>query len=152
MALRVQKKSHKLVDEIVENAAKKMNKSKQTTVQMVDNLSNEICSGADLVINLVVKIKNNFFYTDCVRNMHCEPKFTKAADESMRNYTFLVETLNTTPELYQALKNSLITEKDRLDDVDLRTAILLLEDFEHSGVHLNKEHVSLKILLNNFYY
>lgn len=74
--------------------------------------------------------------------MHSNAEFTNAADESMRKYTHLVETLNTTPELYYALKDSLIYENKRLDDVDRRTANLLLEDFEHSGVHLNKELVT----------
>lgn len=68
--------------------------------------------------------------------------------------------LNTMPELYQSLKDSLETEKEQLDEVDIRTAKLLLEDFENSvsfeksvnvnqllkstfqGVHLEKDKVS----------
>lgn len=71
--------------------------------------------------------------------MHSDPEYTNASDKSMRKYTCLVETLNTTPELYYALKKSLSTEKNSLDDVDRRTVNLFLEDFEHSGVHLNEE-------------
>ncbi|KAL3080287.1 hypothetical protein niasHS_012392 [Heterodera schachtii] len=55
----------------------------KTTVSLVDDLSNEICSAADL--------------TDCVRCMHTDPKWEKAAEEAMRYFTSLVETLNTTP-------------------------------------------------------
>jgi hypothetical protein len=109
--------------------------------------------------------------------MHCDGEFAQAAEKSMRQYTALVETyrflfnfikhslhmlfrLNTMPELYQSLKDSLETEKEQLDEVDIRTAKLLLEDFENSvsfeksmnlnqllkstfqGVHLEKDKVS----------
>lgn len=50
MAILVEKKSFKIVDEIIKNASKKPEeKSESTTIQMIDNLSNEICMGADLV-------------------------------------------------------------------------------------------------------
>lgn len=56
-----------------------------------------------------------------------------------------VFSLNTMPELYQSLKKSLITEKEELDEVSLRTANLLIEDFEHSGVHLKENQVFIKV-------
>uniref|UniRef100_A0A1I8B330 Peptidase_M3 domain-containing protein n=1 Tax=Meloidogyne hapla TaxID=6305 RepID=A0A1I8B330_MELHA len=75
--------------------------------------------------------------SECVRCMHSDPKYTKAAEESMRFFTCLVETLNTTPELYFALKRSLETEAARLDPISLRTANMLLHEFELSGVLLS---------------
>uniref|UniRef100_A0A915E037 COP9 signalosome complex subunit 6 n=1 Tax=Ditylenchus dipsaci TaxID=166011 RepID=A0A915E037_9BILA len=127
LAALVQIKSRDLVERIVNKRrhVKSAEMSERTSVAMVDDLSNEICCAADL--------------TECTRSMHCDGDFADAAEKSMRQYTALVETLNTTPELYQSLKESLVTEKDRLDEVDLRTAHLLLEDFENSGVHLEKE-------------
>jgi len=119
--------------------------------------------------------------------MHTFPQFTEAAEKSMRFFTCLVETLNTTPvsfdllrifrkiflltnfadfihffrnrqhflninfekffskklfqELYFALKRSLETESARLDPVSLRTAKMLLQDFELSGVLLSDSEV-----------
>ncbi|KAH7729029.1 Peptidase family M3 containing protein [Aphelenchoides avenae] len=117
----VERKAMQLAGEISERAKAPV-KSGKTTVSLVDDLSNEICCAADL--------------TDCVRNMHSDRTFVEAAEESMRRFTSLVETLNTTKDLYDSLNRSLKTEADRLDDVDIRTARLLLDDFEQSGIHL----------------
>uniref|UniRef100_A0A915N1I1 Peptidase M3A/M3B catalytic domain-containing protein n=1 Tax=Meloidogyne javanica TaxID=6303 RepID=A0A915N1I1_MELJA len=111
---------------------------KCTTVQLIDDLSNEICTAADL--------------TDCVRCMHLIPQFTEAAEKSMRFFTCLVETLNTTPELYFALKRSLETESARLDPVSLRTAKMLLQDFELSGVLLSDSERQRFVQLSNEIY
>lgn len=45
------------------------------------------------------------------------------------------------PKLYESLKNSLVTEQKNLDGVSIRTAKLLIEDFEQSGVHLKEKEV-----------
>ncbi|KAL3101885.1 hypothetical protein niasHS_003294 [Heterodera schachtii] len=103
----VDAKSNEMVKEIVQRAADRG--KKKTTVSLVDDLSNEICSAADL--------------TDCVRCMHTDPKWGKAADEAMRYFTSLVETLNTTP-------------REQLDAVSERTCRLLLAEFEQSGIQL----------------
>lgn len=54
------------------------------------------------------------------------------------------------PTLYKALKDSLRTEASRLDDVDKRTALLFLEDFENSGVHLETKEVLICNVLHSF--
>lgn len=94
----------------------------RTSIQIVDDISNEICKSADLA--------------ECVRQLHSEPEFRNAAEDVSRNFCELVESLNTNTALYQKLKSSEITESSRLDDVDKRTLTLLLDDFEQSGVHL----------------
>uniref|UniRef100_A0A914HYA8 Peptidase M3A/M3B catalytic domain-containing protein n=1 Tax=Globodera rostochiensis TaxID=31243 RepID=A0A914HYA8_GLORO len=105
----VDAKANELVKEIVQSADERAaDRGKmKSTVSLVDDLSNEICSAADL--------------TDCVRCMHTDPKWGKAAENAMRFFTSLVETLNTMP----------------LDMVSERTAKLLLEEFEHSGIKLS---------------
>jgi Zn-dependent oligopeptidase len=84
--------------------------------------------------------------------MHSDEAYVTAAESAMHQYTNLVETLNTMPELHAALKNSLETECDRIDEVDRRTIDLLLEDFENSGVHLEKTDVfiTLFFFVSNF--
>ncbi|CAI4225457.1 unnamed protein product [Auanema sp. JU1783] len=94
----------------------------KTTVQLLDDLSNEICKAADL--------------TECIRQLHSDPKFTAAAEESARDFCQLVESLNTYTELYEKLNQSKNQEINRLSDVDKRTLDLFLDDFQQSGVHL----------------
>ena len=50
--------------------------------------------------------------------------------------------LNTTPALYNALKESLIREANVLDDLDRRTIQLFIDDFKQCGVHLDAKDVS----------
>ncbi|GMT33132.1 hypothetical protein PFISCL1PPCAC_24429, partial [Pristionchus fissidentatus] len=95
---------------------------KRTRVQLVDDLSNELCIAADLA--------------ECVRNLHSDAEMSKAAEAAIRELYTLLETLNTYQPLYENLKKSLETERDRLDEVDVRTLELLVEEFEQSGVHL----------------
>lgn len=95
---------------------------KRTRVQLVDDLSNELCIAADLA--------------ECVRNLHSDPEMAKAAETAIRELYTLLETLNTYQPLYENLKKSRETEKERLNEIDLRTLDLLVEEFEQSGVHL----------------
>uniref|UniRef100_A0A0N5ATK6 COP9 signalosome complex subunit 6 n=1 Tax=Syphacia muris TaxID=451379 RepID=A0A0N5ATK6_9BILA len=92
------------------------------TVKLFDDLSNEICCAADL--------------TECVRCLHPGTEYTSAAEKSMHEYTLLVESYNTNAKLYEALKNSLETQREQLNEVDIRTIQLFLKDFEQSGIHL----------------
>lgn len=94
----------------------------RASIQIVDDISNEICKSADLA--------------ECVRQLHSDPAFREAAENASRDFCELVESLNTNTALYQKLKSSEVTEASRLDDVDRRTLALLLDDFEQSGVHL----------------
>lgn len=66
-----------------------------------------------------------------------------AANDSMRIFTNLVETLNTNHALFSALKDSLKTEEHLLDEIDKRTIALLVSDFEQSGVHLPDNEVCI---------
>ncbi|EFO25864.1 peptidase family M3 containing protein [Loa loa] len=115
---KVRKRSFELVDKIVNR------KCEKKVVEVFDDLSNEICSAADLA--------------ECVRNMHSAKEFSAAAQESMKDFTELVESLNTRSDLYKALKDSLEAESSSLTDVDKRTALLFLDDFEQAGVSLTK--------------
>uniref|UniRef100_A0A7I4YMA9 Peptidase_M3 domain-containing protein n=1 Tax=Haemonchus contortus TaxID=6289 RepID=A0A7I4YMA9_HAECO len=94
----------------------------RTTVQLFDDLSNTICKAADMV--------------ECVRQLHNDPDYNEAAQKSASDYCQLVESLNTYTKLYHTLKNSKVTEANRLDDVDKHTIDLFLNEFEQSGVHL----------------
>uniref|UniRef100_A0AC35ESC7 Peptidase M3A/M3B catalytic domain-containing protein n=1 Tax=Panagrolaimus sp. PS1159 TaxID=55785 RepID=A0AC35ESC7_9BILA len=110
LTIDVENKACKLVDQIINKTGPK----DRPTVALVDDLSNVICSAADL---------------------------------SMKIFTNLVETLNTSTALLNALKESLITERHLLDDTDKRTIDLFIHDFEQCDVHLpdkeKKEFVSL---------
>ncbi|VDM58412.1 unnamed protein product [Angiostrongylus costaricensis] len=104
--------------------------NEQTTVRLFDDLSNTICKAADLVGCISV---------ECVRQLHSDQSYVKAAQKSARDFCELVESLNTSTTLYHALKNSKEIEADRLDDVDRRTIDLFLNEFEQSGVHLPED-------------
>uniref|UniRef100_A0A914ZDC6 Peptidase M3A/M3B catalytic domain-containing protein n=1 Tax=Panagrolaimus superbus TaxID=310955 RepID=A0A914ZDC6_9BILA len=127
----VETEAYKLVDQITNNTGPK----DRSTVALVDDLSNVICSAADLA--------------ECVRNIHSNSAFASAANESMRAFTNLVETLNTNHKLFFALKTSLKTEEHLLDDVDKRTIGLLISDFEQSGVHLPDKEKDEFVCLSN---
>ncbi|KHN84723.1 Mitochondrial intermediate peptidase, partial [Toxocara canis] len=115
----VRRRSLELVRKIISHG------EERKTVELFDDLSNEICCAADLA--------------ECARSLHSEKEFAEAAEASMRDFTELVESLNTNRELYTALKNSLTKENDSLTDIDRRTLHLFLSDFEQSGIHLSDQ-------------
>uniref|UniRef100_A0A1I7Y8I7 Peptidase_M3 domain-containing protein n=1 Tax=Steinernema glaseri TaxID=37863 RepID=A0A1I7Y8I7_9BILA len=115
----VRKRCDQLYKEIISGS----NKSR-AAVHLFDDMSNEICCVADLA--------------ECTRVLHTDPAFAEQAEDVMRDFTELVETLNTSRELYDALKNSLQTEAN-LDEVDRRVIDLFLSDFEKSGIQLEKK-------------
>jgi Zn-dependent oligopeptidase len=117
LTIDVENKACKLVDQIINKTGPK----DKPTVALVDDLSNVICTAADLA--------------ECVRNIHSDGAFASAANESMRIFTNLVETLNTNTALFNALKKSLVTESHLLDDTDKRTIELFIHDFGQSGVN-----------------
>ncbi|EJW85483.1 hypothetical protein WUBG_03607 [Wuchereria bancrofti] len=122
---KVRKRSFELIDKIVSR------KCDKKVVEVFDDLSNEICSAADLA--------------ECVRNMHSIKEFSVAAEESMKDFTELVESLNTRSDLYKALKDSLEAESSSLTDVDKRTALLFIDDFEQAGVNLPDTEVMMNL-------
>ncbi|EFP08087.1 hypothetical protein CRE_23206 [Caenorhabditis remanei] len=123
----------------------------RTSIEIVDDISNEICKSADLVSCMFQdsKLKFYLFQAECVRQLHCESEFREAAENASRKFCELVESLNTNTALYQKLKSSEVTEASRLDDVDRRTLTLLLDDFEQSGVHLEDDQKSKFVQLSS---
>ena len=98
-------------------------------VEILDDISNELCCVADL--------------TEFVRTSHPDVAYRLAANDVFNQISQIVEKLNTNYELYARLKSSLAateTSADRpqLDECDRRVGHLLLDDFEQSGIHLDK--------------
>ncbi|KAK0390299.1 hypothetical protein QR680_019287 [Steinernema hermaphroditum] len=116
----VRERCDRLYKEIVSGSNKN-----RPAVYLFDDMSNEICCVADLA--------------ECTRVLHTDPAFAEHAEESMRDFTELVETLNTSQELYKALQASIKTQANRLDDVDRRVIDLFLADFEKSGIQLEDD-------------
>ncbi|TKR72003.1 hypothetical protein L596_019528 [Steinernema carpocapsae] len=114
---RVKFKCEQLLKDVISGPGKS-----RPAIYMLDDMSNEICKVADMA--------------ECTRVLHTDPAFAVAAEDCMRNFTELVETLNTSQDLYRAVKSSLKTEADRLDEVDKRVIDLYLSDFEKSGIAL----------------
>uniref|UniRef100_A0A0N4ZL82 Peptidase_M3 domain-containing protein n=1 Tax=Parastrongyloides trichosuri TaxID=131310 RepID=A0A0N4ZL82_PARTI len=125
-------KSSDLVNQIV---TKNPHNKNRTYVALFDDISNEICKVADLA--------------ECVRLTHADNDFAVAAQETMRDFTEIVESLNTNSNLYNSLKESLVEEKDKLDEIDVRTLKMFLEDFEQSGIHLSDEKKAHFVNLSN---
>ncbi|CAD6192735.1 unnamed protein product [Caenorhabditis auriculariae] len=119
----VRKATSGLLAELTTEGSK--DKPGRTALQIVDDISNEICKAADL--------------TECVRQLHDDKEFRNASEIASRDFCDLVESLNTDTSLYGRLKSSETTDATRLDEVDKRTLTLFLDDFEQSGVHLSQE-------------
>uniref|UniRef100_A0A0K0DYP4 Peptidase_M3 domain-containing protein n=1 Tax=Strongyloides stercoralis TaxID=6248 RepID=A0A0K0DYP4_STRER len=130
-------KSQNLVNQIINN---KPHNPNRPYVALFDDISNEICKVADLA--------------ECVRLTHHDVSYTSAAQDTMSKFTEIVESLNTNSSLYNALKKSLVDEKYKLDEIDIRTLKMFLEDFEQSGIHLSDEKKAQFVNLSNeiFYY
>ncbi|UYV70603.1 MIPEP [Cordylochernes scorpioides] len=105
-------------------------------VQIFDDLSDCLCQVADLA--------------EFVRITHPEKKFTNAAEDASLSISCLVETMNTNPELYAALKK-VVTEGDIVptDDIDNYVAKLFLFDFEQCGIHLDESKRERVVSLND---
>uniref|UniRef100_A0AC35UGZ6 Peptidase_M3 domain-containing protein n=1 Tax=Rhabditophanes sp. KR3021 TaxID=114890 RepID=A0AC35UGZ6_9BILA len=123
--------SNKILSEIFEQN----NNEVRPKVALFDDISNEICKVADLA--------------ECTRLIHSDPKFSSVAESTIVQFTEIVETFNTDFKLYNALKESLENDKDRLDEIDKRTLSMFLADFEQSGIHLNDDKKSTFIQLSS---
>ncbi|CAD5229561.1 unnamed protein product [Bursaphelenchus okinawaensis] len=117
--------SEHLVNEILQPYQKR--KTRKTSVKLLDDLSNTICTTADLA--------------ECVRNMHPDNAYRAVGNNSIYRLTNLLETLNSMPALYHSVDRSVESEASMLDDVDKRTLRLFLDDFEQCGVHLKDSQV-----------
>uniref|UniRef100_A0A1I7SLY3 Mitochondrial intermediate peptidase n=1 Tax=Bursaphelenchus xylophilus TaxID=6326 RepID=A0A1I7SLY3_BURXY len=116
------RESEMLVGEIVKPYESR--KLKKPSVQLLDDLSNTICTAADLA--------------ECVRNMHPDGEYREAGNNSIYRLTDLLETLNSMPALYHSVSRSEKSEASMLDSVDKRALRLFLDDFEQCGVHLKE--------------
>ncbi|CEF68999.1 Mitochondrial intermediate peptidase [Strongyloides ratti] len=125
-------KSKNLVSQIINKEPLNLNRP---YVALFDDISNEICKIADLA--------------ECVRLTHHDVNYASAAQDTMIKFTEIVESLNTNSDLYNALKKSLVDDKDKLDEIDVRTLEMFLEDFEQSGIHLSDEKKAKFVTLSN---
>ncbi|KAI6647916.1 Mitochondrial intermediate peptidase-like [Oopsacas minuta] len=93
-----------------------------------DRLSSELCSIADPC---------NFLHITLTT-----PEIYRAAETTSLAITSYVETLNTYPQLYLKLKQCVDKFSHMWSTEENRVAMLLLKDFETSGVHLPEKHRS----------
>ncbi|EDV29207.1 uncharacterized protein TRIADDRAFT_51263 [Trichoplax adhaerens] len=106
------------------------------SVDLLDQLSNEICLLADLA---------NF-----IRLSHSQPAFVSAAESTCMTMLSLVSKLNTNVGLYNVLKE-VVDNKTIVNTMKEDTKIvarLLLNDFEQSGVHLDDATREKKVKLD----
>ncbi|CDS37652.1 mitochondrial intermediate peptidase [Echinococcus multilocularis] len=102
---------------------------KRIMVQVLDDLSDSLCRVADLA--------------DCIRALHPDEAYQRAANEVCLHVGNLVESLNTDVDLYDAAVRAVHAQTSssssleaQTDLVDKRVLSLFVEDFEQSGVHL----------------
>uniref|UniRef100_A0A0R3WJL2 Bestrophin homolog n=1 Tax=Hydatigena taeniaeformis TaxID=6205 RepID=A0A0R3WJL2_HYDTA len=93
---------------------------------ILDDLSDSLCRVADLA--------------DCIRALHPDEAYQRAANEVCLRVGNLVESLNTDADLYEAAVRAHTSPTpgpdSQTDFVDKRVLNLFIEDFEQSGVHL----------------
>lgn len=87
-----------------------------------DELSDLLCRTADLA--------------ECIRLLHPDEKYVEYAQKCCTNIGNYVEELNTTTDLYDALKYAI--DNGRLDEASARHGASLMHDFEISGIHLSQ--------------
>uniref|UniRef100_A0A5S6R373 Peptidase_M3 domain-containing protein n=1 Tax=Trichuris muris TaxID=70415 RepID=A0A5S6R373_TRIMR len=111
---------HQLCDEV------RSQNRKRKVVEIFDEMSNKICSVADMA--------------ECIRLLHPDQAYVAAAEATVGRLGTLIEELNTSKELYNIFRGSILTgDVADLDDIDRLVSNLLLRDFETSGVHLPEE-------------
>ncbi|BES95046.1 mitochondrial intermediate [Nesidiocoris tenuis] len=110
---------------------------KRKIVDVFDDLSNTLCSVADLA--------------EFVRLAHPHPSFSYAAENTCITLSCLVEKLNTNRDLYNVLK-SVVTHGDKFvtNEVDNHVAALFLFDFEQCGIHLSEDKRQEVVALNDY--
>ena len=99
------------------------NASLEVVTQM-DELSDTLCQVADLA--------------ECVRLVHPDTAFARAAQEASLKINQYVEELNTDKRLHRSLNSFMKSEEFlQCNEVTQRTAELFMHDFEASGIHLD---------------
>lgn len=103
-------------------------------VQIIDDISNELCKVADMA--------------EFVRTTHPDARFRNSAEQAHADISCLVEKLNTNVPLYNKLRGYYEAGAN-MDECDRRVTRLYLLDFELSGIHLPDESRAHYVHVNN---
>ncbi|CAF3504183.1 unnamed protein product [Adineta steineri] len=115
LAERVVNKCEKLLDEC-------FNPSRRKIVEILDEISDEICRVADLA--------------EFIRNVDVDNELKQAAEQAYGILHHLVEKMNTNTKLYDHAKQAY--ESGEGDETDQRVLKLYLNDFERSGIRFTE--------------
>lgn len=107
--------------------------SRRKMVEILDEISDEICRVADLA--------------EFIRNVDVNYELKQAAEQAYGILHNLVEKMNTNKNLYDCAKQAY--ESGEGDDTDRRVLKLYLIDFERCGVHLNEQNRLNYLQLND---
>ena len=119
----------------ISNMADNERPSEEVAIKM-DELSDVLCKVADL--------------SECVRLVHPDPTFQRAAEKASLEINGFVEELNTDTSLHRSLLQFMKSrEFSETDPIMRRTTELLMHDFEASGIHLDQEKRERVVELNN---
>ena len=122
--------------ELVQDITRDADNPSITTIERFDDLSDILCRVADL--------------SECIRQVHPDPKVVQKAQNACIAINGYVEELNTNIELHRALKNVLESEQfSSFDEVTQRTTESFMHDFEVSGIHLEDSTRKEVVKLNN---
>ncbi|UJR25376.1 hypothetical protein I4U23_006724 [Adineta vaga] len=116
LAERVVNKCEQLLDECFSPSRRKI-------VEILDEISDEICRVADLA--------------EFIRHVDVNRELKQAAEQAYGMLHHLVEKMNTNTKLYEQAKQAYETGEG--DETDQRVLKLYLIDFERSGIRLNEE-------------
>ncbi|KAK6503114.1 Mitochondrial intermediate peptidase [Arthrobotrys musiformis] len=106
-------------------------------IKDLDRLSDLLCRVLDL--------------SDFIRNTHPDPNFVRAADRAFQSVYEYMNILNTTTDLYTALKAAMFnpTVVEHWDEVSRSVGRTLLADFEKSGINLPDKSKRRFVTLSN---
>ncbi|CAF0730803.1 unnamed protein product [Didymodactylos carnosus] len=117
LAEKVLKKCENYIQECLSN------ERQRKLVQILDDISDEICRVADLA--------------EFVRHINYDQKYKQKAEQAYLLLHGVVQQMNTNVQLYNRAKETLITDVESLDDTDKRILNLFLQDFERCGIQLS---------------
>ncbi|KAJ9067685.1 Mitochondrial intermediate peptidase [Entomophthora muscae] len=106
-------------------------------VKRLDRLSDLLCSVID--------------FAEFVRSNHPSKRYAAHANQAYLQMASYMNQLNTTPQLYQALKK-VLSNKERVKHFgseELEAANIFLRDFEKSGIHLDENKRNRFVALND---
>lgn len=127
LAERVVNKCERLLDECL------LASSNRKIVEILDEISDEICRVADLA--------------EFIRNVDVNPDLKQAAEQAYGTLHHLVEKMNTDVRLYQRAKDAY--ESGEGDETDRRVLKLYIIDFERCGIQLSEQNRLNYLQLND---